>query len=163
MAMSENESNNLIGKMQKIMNLRSKGYAVNFDFPAIVVIGSQSSGKSSVIESIIGRHLLPRGTNMVTRCPVVINLYHEEYLEKDYAQFAPTDWDQNPQRIEDFGRVRNEIFIRMNRLVNAKNVTDEMITLNLHSEYYPNNLQMIGKSVTFLVILGFLLTIRNGS
>ena len=156
MAMSENESNNLIGKMQKIMNLRSKGYAVNFDFPAIVVIGSQSSGKSSVIESIIGRHLLPRGTNMVTRCPVVINLYHEEYLEKDYAQFAPTDWDQNPQRIEDFGRVRNEIFIRMNRLVNAKNVTDEMITLNIHSEYYPNNLQMIGKSVTFLVILGFL-------
>ena len=100
---------------------------------------------------------------MVTRCPVVINLYHEEYLEKDYAQFAPTDWDQNPQRIEDFGRVRNEIFIRMNRLVNAKNVTDEMITLNIHSEYYPNNLQMIGKSVTFLVILGFLLTIRNGS
>ena len=163
MAMSENESNNLIGKMQKIMNLRSKGYAVNFDFPAIVVIGSQSSGKSSVIESIIGRHLLPRGTNMVTRCPVVINLYHEEYLEKDYSQFAPTDWDQNPQRIEDFGRVRNEIFIRMNRLVNAKNVTDEMITLNIHSEYYPNNLQMIGKSVTFLVILGFLLTIRNGS
>ena len=163
MAMSENESNNLIGKMQKIMNLRSKGYAVNFDFPAIVVIGSQSSGKSSVIESIIGRHLLPRGTNMVTRCPVVINLYHEEYLEKDYAQFASTDWDQNPQRIEDFGRVRNEIFIRMNRLVNAKNVTDEMITLNIHSEYYPNNLQMIGKSVTFLVILGFLLTIRNGS
>ena len=163
MAMSENESNNLIGKMQKIMNLRSKGYAVNFDFPAIVVIGSQSSGKSSVIESIIGRHLLPRGTNMVTRCPVVINLYHEEYLEKDYAQFTPTDWDQNPQRIEDFGRVRNEIFIRMNRLVNAKNVTDEMITLNIHSEYYPNNLQMIGKSVTFLVILGFLLTIRNGS
>ena len=163
MAMSENESNNLIGKMQKIMNLRSKGYAVNFDFPAIVVIGSQSSGKSSVIESIIGRHLLPRGTNMVTRCPVVINLYHEEYLEKDYAQFAPTDWDQNPQRIEDFGRVRNEIFIRMNRLVNAKNVTDEMITLNIHSEYYPNNLQIIGKSVTFLVILGFLLTIRNGS
>ena len=158
MAMSKMEGNILIGKMQKIMNLLSKGYAVNFDFPAIVVIGSQSSGKSSVIESIIGRHLLPRGANMVTRCPVVINLYHEENLEKDYAKFAPTDWDQNPQRIEDFGRVRDEILIRMNKLVNGKNVTDKMITLNIHSENYPNNLQMIGKCATFLLMLGFLLT-----
>ena len=163
MAMSKMEDNILIGKMQKIMNLRSKGYAVNFDFPAIVVIGSQSSGKSSVIESIIGRHLLPRGTNMVTRCPIVINLYHEENLEKDYAQFAPTHWERNPQRIEDFERVKNEILIRMNKLVNPKHVTDEMITLNIHSENYPNNLQMIGKCVTFLLMLGFLLTIRNGS
>ena len=163
MAMSKMEGNILIGKMQRIMNLRSKGYAINFNFPAIVVIGSQSSGKSSVIESIIGRHLLPRGANMVTRCPVVINLYHEENLEKDYAQFAPTDWDQNPQRIEDFERVKNEILVRMNRLVNAKNVTDEMITLNVHSENYPNNLQMIGKSVTFPIVVVFLLAIKNGS
>lgn len=37
-------------------------------------VGSQSSGKSSVIESIVGRDFLPRGTGIVTRCPLVLSL-----------------------------------------------------------------------------------------
>lgn len=39
----------------------------NIELPAIVVVGDQSSGKSSVLESISGVSL-PRGTNIVTRC-----------------------------------------------------------------------------------------------
>lgn len=38
----------------------------NIELPAIVVVGDQSSGKSSVLESISGVSL-PRGTNIVTR------------------------------------------------------------------------------------------------
>lgn len=41
------------------------------DLPQIVVIGSQSSGKSSVLENIVGRDFLPRGTGIVTRRPLV--------------------------------------------------------------------------------------------
>ncbi|CAJ0895022.1 5487_t:CDS:2, partial [Entrophospora sp. SA101] len=40
------------------------------DLPQIVVIGSQSSGKSSVLENIVGRDFLPRGTGIVTRRPL---------------------------------------------------------------------------------------------
>lgn len=40
----------------------------------------QSSGKSSVIESLVGRTFLPRGTGIVTRCPLVIQL---NYCPKD--------------------------------------------------------------------------------
>ena len=40
------------------------------DLPVIVVVGGQSSGKSSVLESIVGRDFLPRGTNIVTRRPI---------------------------------------------------------------------------------------------
>jgi hypothetical protein len=32
---------------------------------------SQSSGKSSVLENIVGRDFLPRGTGIVTRRPLV--------------------------------------------------------------------------------------------
>lgn len=41
------------------------------DLPQIIVIGSQSSGKSSVLENIVGRDFLPRGTGIVTRRPLV--------------------------------------------------------------------------------------------
>ncbi|KAK9794383.1 hypothetical protein WJX73_003169 [Symbiochloris irregularis] len=41
--------------------------------PQVVVIGDQSSGKSSVLESISGV-ALPRGSNLVTRCPLQMAL-----------------------------------------------------------------------------------------
>lgn len=44
------------------------------DLPLIVVVGTQSSGKSSVIESIVKREFLPRGSGIVTRRPLVIRL-----------------------------------------------------------------------------------------
>ena len=34
----------------------------------------QSAGKSSVIESLVGRDFLPRGTGIVTRRPLVLQL-----------------------------------------------------------------------------------------
>ena len=44
------------------------------DLPQIVVVGSQSAGKSSVLESIVGRDFLPRGNGIVTRCPLMLSL-----------------------------------------------------------------------------------------
>jgi len=48
--------------------------------PMIVVIGDQSSGKSSVLESI-SRIALPKGEGMVTRCPLVMQLRNTEGAE----------------------------------------------------------------------------------
>ena len=44
------------------------------DIPRLVVVGSQSSGKSSLLNSIIGMDILPTGTNMVTRVPLQLEL-----------------------------------------------------------------------------------------
>ncbi len=44
--------------------------------PAIVAVGSQSSGKSSVLENIVGRDFLPRGAGIVTRRPVLMYLHN---------------------------------------------------------------------------------------
>ncbi len=47
----------------------------SIDLPQIVVVGSQSVGKSSVLENIVGRDFLPRGVGIVTRRPLILQLY----------------------------------------------------------------------------------------
>ncbi|PWN28392.1 hypothetical protein BDZ90DRAFT_278762 [Jaminaea rosea] len=46
------------------------------DLPQCVVVGAQSSGKSSVLETIVGKDFLPRGSGIVTRRPLVLQLVH---------------------------------------------------------------------------------------
>ena len=49
--------------------------------PTIVVVGDQSSGKSSVLESLAGISL-PRGQGICTRVPLIMRLQDEPSLEK---------------------------------------------------------------------------------
>jgi dynamin 1-like protein len=63
----------LVNKLQDTFN-HIGGDSV--DLPQIVVVGSQSSGKSSVLETIVGRDFLPRGSGIVTRRPLVLQLIH---------------------------------------------------------------------------------------
>eukprot|EP01018_Ginkgo_biloba_P023432 Gb_17325 [translate_table: standard] len=58
------------------------------ELPSIAVVGGQSSGKSSVLESIVGRDFLPRGTGIVTRRPLVLQLHKIGYQQEDYARFS---------------------------------------------------------------------------
>ncbi|KAF9555056.1 hypothetical protein CPC08DRAFT_643469 [Agrocybe pediades] len=61
-------------KMLDLVNkLHSTGVQVDIDLPQIAVIGSQSAGKSSLIESISGI-TLPRAAGTCTRCPTEIRL-----------------------------------------------------------------------------------------
>ncbi|QRW16722.1 dynamin central region protein [Rhizoctonia solani] len=61
------------------------------DMPQIAVVGSQSAGKSSVLETIVGRDFLPRGQGIVTRRPLVLQLIHTPEPATEYAQFLHTD------------------------------------------------------------------------
>ena len=44
------------------------------NLPEIVVVGDQSCGKSSLLQSIIMKDILPRGTGIVTRCPIRVSI-----------------------------------------------------------------------------------------
>ncbi|KAL6181165.1 hypothetical protein ACLB2K_047820 [Fragaria x ananassa] len=64
------------------------------ELPSVVVVGDQSSGKSSVLESIVGRDFLPRGSGrvhmpfgIVTRRPLVLQLHKLESGVQEYAEF----------------------------------------------------------------------------
>lgn len=66
--------------------------------PTIVVVGDQSSGKSSVLESLAGINL-PRGQGICTRVPLVMRLQNhpnpvpEFYLEFNDGKVVSTDED----------------------------------------------------------------------
>ncbi|KAK9115115.1 hypothetical protein Syun_021912 [Stephania yunnanensis] len=55
--------------------------------PTVAVVGGQSSGKSSVLESVVGRDFLPRGSGIVTRRPLVLQLYKTDEGQHEYAEF----------------------------------------------------------------------------
>lgn len=63
-----------INKLQDALAPLGGGSSSPVDLPQITVVGSQSSGKSSVLENIVGRDFLPRGTGIVTRRPLVLQL-----------------------------------------------------------------------------------------
>jgi len=65
--------------------------------PSIVVVGDQSSGKSSVLESLSGI-VLPRGQNIVTRCPLVLRMVCTPSNESESAEICTEG--QLPESIE---------------------------------------------------------------
>ena len=69
-------SDNLIKAVNEIQDKLSPLGIDNLalDLPQIAVIGIQSSGKSSVLESFVGHDFLPRGSGIVTRRPLVLQL-----------------------------------------------------------------------------------------
>ena len=71
--------------------------------PQIVVIGSQSTGKTSVLESIVQKDFLPRGDGIVTRRPLVLQITQDMKAKEPFAVF-----NHCPNTIfRDFEQVRN--------------------------------------------------------
>lgn len=64
----------IASKLQDVLGVC--GQTTSLNLPQIVVVGGQSSGKSSVLEAIVGRTFLPRGTGIVTRRPLILQLYN---------------------------------------------------------------------------------------
>jgi len=54
----------------------------------IYIFFFQSSGKSSVIESIVGRSFLPRGIGIVTRCPLILQLVNCPITDKEHRNLG---------------------------------------------------------------------------
>lgn len=52
------------------------------DVLSLNVFHLQSSGKSSVLESLVGRDFLPRGSGIVTRRPLVLQLINVPPLQE---------------------------------------------------------------------------------
>ncbi|CAA0842766.1 Dynamin-related protein 1E [Striga hermonthica] len=98
--------------------------------PSVAVVGGQSSGKSSVLESIVGRDFLPRGSGIVTRRPLVLQLQQTDQGQQDYAIFGHL-----PQRrFTDFSLVRKEIQDETDRVTGrTKQISPVPIHLGIYS------------------------------
>ncbi|KAG2237597.1 Dynamin central region-domain-containing protein [Thamnidium elegans] len=116
------------------------------DLPQIAVIGSQSSGKSSVLENIVGRDFLPRGTGIVTRRPLILQLINrpaseenkEENDKQDEGKDNQNEWGEflhlPGQKFYDFNKIREEI-VKDTELKTGKNlgISPQPINLRIFS------------------------------
>lgn len=136
----------LITVMNKLQDVFSTiGTSHKVDLPQIVVVGSQSSGKSSVLENLVGKSFLPRGTGIVTRAPLVLHLINptENEILSNSSPNISTDWAtflHKPNKVfTNFDEVREEIERRTQEIAGEKkNITDTPIILNIYTRLLYN-------------------------
>ncbi|XP_072310901.1 dynamin-1-like protein isoform X1 [Eucyclogobius newberryi] len=131
----------VINKLQDVFNTVGSDI---IQLPQIAVVGTQSSGKSSVLESLVGRDLLPRGTGVVTRRPLILQLVYvdpgdglksDDGRGEQWGKFLHT----KNQIFTDFDEIRQEIENETERVSgNNKGISDEPIHLKIFSPHVVN-------------------------
>ncbi|SCU93639.1 LAME_0F04500g1_1 [Lachancea meyersii CBS 8951] len=133
---TEYEILNLTKQMIEIRAILNKvdSSSANLTLPSIVVIGSQSSGKSSVLESIVGKEFLPKGSNMVTRRPIELTLVNTAGATETTADFPSL----RAYNIKDFNEVKR-ILMELNMAVpSSEAVSADPIQLTIKSSRVPD-------------------------
>ena len=135
----EDEKDNILfKKLRKLINLidqlRDCGVNEYIKLPRICSLGTQSSGKSSVLESIVGLDFLPRGDGVVTRRPLELRLCHINSGEP-WAVFE----ERKGIKFKDFVKVRETIEALTDEVCGKdKNILDKPIVLNVYSQTCPD-------------------------
>ncbi|XP_042360856.1 dynamin-3 isoform X3 [Plectropomus leopardus] len=120
----------LINKLQDAFS--SIGQSCNLDLPQIAVVGGQSAGKSSVLENFVGRDFLPRGSGIVTRRPLILQLVNNK---AEYAEFLHC----KGKKFVDFEEVRAEIEAETDRITGSnKGISPIPINLRVYSPHVLN-------------------------
>ncbi|XP_050561176.1 dynamin-1-like protein isoform X7 [Spodoptera frugiperda] len=130
----------VINKLQDVFNTVG---ADAIQLPQIVVLGTQSSGKSSVIESLVGRSFLPRGPGIVTRRPLVLQLVYspkdsKEHRSAEEGTVNLEEWGKflhtKDKIYTDFDQMRQEIERETDRMAGSnKGICPEPISLKIFS------------------------------
>eukprot|EP01084_Bolivina_argentea_P273520 465934_1 len=141
----------LIPIVNKLNDVFATVGAQPLDLPQVAVVGSQSSGKSSVLENIVGIDFLPRGNDIVTRRPLILQLFNTSHLHKNTNNNKKEDIQDNDQKIDydnkpwgeflhsgtkkwyDFNAIRQEIAKETDRIAPNKKISYEPINLKIYS------------------------------
>ncbi|XP_038888013.1 dynamin-related protein 3A-like isoform X1 [Benincasa hispida] len=117
----------IVNKLQDIF--AQLGSHSTIELPQVAVVGSQSSGKSSVLEALVGRDFLPRGSDICTRRPLVLQLVQTK-TDEEYGEFLHLPG----KKFYDFSEIRREIRAETDREAGGnKGVSDKQIRLKIFS------------------------------
>uniref|UniRef100_A0A674EG39 Myxovirus (influenza) resistance B n=1 Tax=Salmo trutta TaxID=8032 RepID=A0A674EG39_SALTR len=118
-----------------IDSLRSLGVEKDLALPAIAVIGDQSSGKSSVLEALSGV-ALPRGSGIVTRCPLELKMKRKKEGEEWHGKISYQDHEEE---IEDPSDVEKKIREAQDDMAGVGvGISDDLISLEIGSPDVPD-------------------------
>ncbi|KAJ1554898.1 dynamin-like GTPase mgm1 [Nowakowskiella sp. JEL0078] len=123
-----------IRNLLKTVNTSNATTRESLTLPSIVVVGSQSSGKSSVLEAIVGHEFLPKGTNMVTRRPIELTLIHTPGSMQEYGEFPQIGIG----KVNDFKQIQKTLMDLNLAVSEAECVSSSPIELRIYSPNVPN-------------------------
>ena len=126
----------------------SKNHNINVEIPQLVVVGSQSSGKSSLLNNIINMDILPTGKNMVTRMPLNIQLFQTEDNQRlEFGMYTNGFWKtsssinltENTIQPQISESIKEMIIQQTNKIIgNNKNISHEQLVIKIYSKNVPN-------------------------
>ncbi|XP_028258941.1 dynamin 3a isoform X3 [Parambassis ranga] len=120
----------LVNRLQDALN--NVGQSCRLYLPQIAVVGGQSAGKSSVLENFVGRDFLPRGSGIVTRRPLVLQLLN---ANTEYGEFLHC----KGKKFTDFDEICKEIEADTRRLTGSnKAISPLPINLRIYSPHVLN-------------------------
>ncbi|KAJ1270586.1 hypothetical protein BS78_06G063700 [Paspalum vaginatum] len=119
----------LVNSLQDIIARLDGDAAAGLELPQVAAVGGQSSGKSSVLEALVGRDFLPRGPDICTRRPLVLQLVRHS---------APEEWGEflhlPGRRFHDFEQIKREIQRETDKEAgDNKGVSEKQIRLKIFS------------------------------
>nr|DAD23946.1 TPA_asm: hypothetical protein HUJ06_025409 [Nelumbo nucifera] len=119
------------------------------ELPTIVVVGDQSSGKSSVLESLAGISL-PRGLGICTRVPLVMRLQHHSATDPElYLEYHDKKVDTDETHVaEAIVDATNEI------AGNNKGISHSPLTLVVKKKGVPDLTMVDLPGITRVPVLG---------
>ncbi|KAG6517326.1 hypothetical protein ZIOFF_020711 [Zingiber officinale] len=101
----------IVNRLHDIIAHLGNSSSADLHLPQVAVVGSQSSGKSSVLEALVGRDFLPRGSDICTRRPLVLQLVHRP--RRADSPEGGEEWGEflhiPGKRFFDFREIRREI------------------------------------------------------
>eukprot|EP00090_Calanus_glacialis_P012087 TRINITY_DN20533_c0_g1_i4.p1 TRINITY_DN20533_c0_g1~~TRINITY_DN20533_c0_g1_i4.p1 ORF type:complete len:875 (+),score=289.89 TRINITY_DN20533_c0_g1_i4:218-2626(+) len=120
----------IMNRMQDVFT--QLGVSNNIDLPQIAVVGGQSAGKSSVLENFVGKDFLPRGSGIVTRRPLILQLINGP---TEYGEFLHC----KGQKFMDFLSIMKEIEDETDRVTgDNKGISNLPINLRVYSPHVLN-------------------------
>lgn len=137
------QQNNTLMKeaMLFINSLKDAQVEKYFNLPTVAVVGIQSSGKSSVLEGLIGLDILPRSDGLCTRTPIELRMYNtssEEYAIVMVVKNS-NDMTETPLKVTDLNELKKIIIEQTDYKAGyQKNIVDKPIIISIYSTKCPD-------------------------
>lgn len=148
----ENFETNILSNKEiiKIASILNSSYIDNhlIDLPKLVVVGTQSSGKSSLLNALIGMDILPVGKSMTTRTPLHLELIQSASESRlEFGTYVNYQWSLDRKvtlnlpeiSIEQTTDIHREIEVQTSmKAGNGLNISNRPIYIKIYAPDLPN-------------------------